>query len=49
MALVWLIIGIVLGGSVSFVALCCIQIGRVNEHQSEVIRLRGELERLRRM
>ena len=46
MAFVWLIIGLVLGGLVSLVTLCCLQIGRVNEQQSEVRRLKSELARI---
>ena len=49
MSLFWLLCGLFLGGAVSFVALCCLQVGRLNEHRSEVVRLRGELDRMRKM
>ena len=48
MSLLWLIVGLVLGGGVSFVFLCALQIGRVNEYESETRRLRNELEDAKR-
>lgn len=47
MALVWFLSGLILGGAVTLVFMCALQIGRVNEYESENRRLRRELARAR--
>lgn len=47
MAFVWLILGLILGGAVTLVFMCAIQLGAVNRYESENRRLRRELARAR--
>lgn len=37
--LVWLLVGLLIGGCVATVVLCCVQINRVNEYEQEIRRL----------
>ena len=48
MAVVWLVCGLVLGGAASLVFMCALQIGRLNEYESEARRLRSELEQMKK-
>ena len=48
MAFAWLFIGLALGGGVTLVFLCAIQLGRANEYESETKRLRQELDAIRK-
>ena len=48
MSLIWLVVGLILGGGVSLVFLCALQIGRINEYESEARRLRSELEQTKK-
>lgn len=43
MPVAMLIIGLLLGGCAATVILCCIQINRMNDKESEIRRLRKEL------
>lgn len=36
------LLGAIIGGSVSFVFLCCIQINRINEYEAEIRKLKRE-------
>ena len=47
MAFVWLIVGLILGGGVAIVFLCALQLGRINEYESEKRRMQRELERMK--
>ena len=37
------LIGLILGGCVAFVVLCCLQINRINETEAEIRRLKAQL------
>lgn len=37
--LVWLLVGLLIGGCVATAVLCCVQINRVNEYEQEIRRL----------
>lgn len=41
--LVWLIVGFLLGGCISTVILCCLQINRHNEYERELRKLKEKL------
>ena len=47
MAVVWLTVGLILGGGAAFVFLCALQIGRINEYESGARRLRSELDQMK--
>lgn len=47
MAFVWLIIGLILGGAVTLVFMCALQLGATNRYEIENRRLRMELARAR--
>ena len=49
MAFAWLIVGLILGGGVTLVFLCALQLGRINEYESETQRLKSELERMNKI
>lgn len=44
MEIAMLIVGLLLGGCVSFCILGCIQINRTNDYEDEIRRLRAKLE-----
>ena len=48
MSVLWLVVGLILGGAVTLVFLCSLQITRANEYESEARRLKSELERVKR-
>lgn len=37
--LVWLLVGLLIGGCIATAVLCCVQINRVNEYEQEIRRL----------
>ena len=41
--LVWLLVGLLIGGCVATAVLCCVQINRVSEYKQEIRRLRQKL------
>lgn len=43
--LMFLIIGLLLGGCISFVVLCCFQINRINDYESEIRKLKAQLSK----
>lgn len=47
MALVWFLVGLILGGTVTLVFMCALQVGALSEYESENRRLRRELARAR--
>lgn len=47
--LVWLLVGLLIGGCVAMVVLCCVQINRVSEYEHEIRRLRQKLNDRDRM
>lgn len=47
--LVWLLVGLLIGGCVSTAVLCCVQINRVSEYEHEIRRLRQKLNDRDRM
>ena len=42
MEILYVLGGMALGGSVAFVLLCCLQLHRINEYESEIRRLRAK-------
>lgn len=40
--LLFFLLGIMIGGFVSLVMLCCLQCGRINKYEAEIRRLRQE-------
>lgn len=47
--LVWLLVGLLIGGCVATAVLCCVQINRVSEYEHEIRRLRQKLNDRGRM
>lgn len=43
--LMFLIIGLLLGGCLSFFVLCCFQINRINDYESEIRKLKAQLSK----
>ncbi|MBE7002104.1 MAG: inseCt neurotoxin 1c [Ruminococcaceae bacterium] len=43
--LLFFIIGLLLGGCISFVILCCFQINRINAYESEIRKLKAQLSK----
>lgn len=41
--LVCFLAGLTLGGCISFVVLCCFQINRINDYESEIKKLKEEI------
>lgn len=41
----WLFVGLLLGGCISMVMLCCIQINRISDYEMEIKRLKQELNK----
>ena len=41
----WFILGLFIGGIVSTLVLCCLQINRVNDCEEELQRLRSQLDK----
>ena len=41
----WLLVGLLLGGCISVVTLCCIQINRISDYETEIQRLKQELNK----
>lgn len=41
----WLLVGLLLGGCVSIAMLCCIQINRISDYETEIQRLEQELNK----
>lgn len=39
----WFLIGLLLGGIVATLVLCCLQINRINEYEAELQKLRSQL------
>ena len=48
MAVLWFFVGLIVGGGVTLVFMCALQIGRTNEYEREARRLRSELERVQK-
>ena len=44
-ALVWLLVGLMLGGCVSILMLCCMQYHRTEDYEDEIRRLQDELSK----
>ena len=42
--LVWLLVGLMIGGCIATAVLCCLQINRINYYEQEIRRLKDELE-----
>ncbi len=42
MAILWILLGIFLGGNLGVVVMCCFQIHRVNKYEKEVRKLKEE-------
>lgn len=43
--LVWLIVGLLLGGCIGIGILCCFQINRIGYYEQEIRRLKAQLDR----
>lgn len=43
MSFLWFLVGLLLGGCVSFMVLCCIQLNRINSYEAEIRKLRSQL------
>lgn len=43
MEFLWFLVGLLLGGCVSFVIICCLQINRINDYEEELRNLRFQL------
>lgn len=41
--LLWFLVGLFIGGIVATLALCCLQIRRINKYEAELRRLRAQL------
>ena len=41
--LIWLLVGLMIGGCVSVAILCCLQINRISYYEQEIRKLRTEL------
>lgn len=39
----WFLVGLLLGGLITTVLMCCLQLHRVNEYEAEIQRLRSKL------
>ena len=39
----WFIMGLLIGGIVTTLVLCCLQINRINKYEAELQRLRSQL------
>ena len=39
----WLLVGLFIGGIVTTLGLCCLQINRINEYEAELRKLRSQL------
>lgn len=39
----WFLIGLLLGGIVATLVLCCLQINRINEYEAELQKFRSQL------
>lgn len=42
--LLWLLVGLMIGGCISTAILCCLQVNRINHYEQEIRRLKNELE-----
>ena len=42
----WFLVGLFIGGIVTTLVLCCLQINRINEYEAELRKLRSQLNRL---
>ena len=45
MELVMFIVGLILGGAVATIIMCCLQINRINEYQRETDKLKKQLNK----
>lgn len=43
--LAWLVVGLILGGCISMITLCCMQYHRTCDYEEEIRRLRDELNK----
>ena len=41
--LTWLLVGLLIGGCIAAVILCCVQINRINNYEQEIRRLQQKL------
>lgn len=42
---IWFIVGMVFGGCIATVLMCCLSIRRINQYEAEIKRLRSLIER----
>ena len=42
--LLWLLVGLMIGGCIATAILCCLQVNRINHYEQEIRRLKNELE-----
>lgn len=42
--LIWLLVGLLIGGCLGVGALCCMQINRIGHYEQEITRLKNELK-----
>ena len=43
--LAWLIVGLMVGGCVTLCLMCCLQLNRINDYESEIRRLKEQLKK----
>jgi len=43
--LAWLVVGLLLGGCIGVTLMCCLQLNRVNDYESEIRKLKSQLNK----
>jgi hypothetical protein len=43
--LAWLIVGLLIGGCIGVTLMCCLQLNRVNDYESEIRKLKEQLKK----
>ena len=43
--LAWLIVGLLLGGCIGITLMCCLQLNRVNDYESEIRKLKAQMNK----